>query len=68
MPHRHDTPHTRDMDGHMDGWAWEWMALVPVLLTAILALGIYVAVLLIAGLQLTLFAMWFDMEANKDLR
>ena len=44
MPHRHDTPHTRDMDGHMDGWAWEWMALVPVLLTAILALGIYVAV------------------------
>ena len=27
-----------------------------------------VAVLLIAGLQLTLFAMWFDMEANKDLR
>jgi len=25
-------------------------------------------VLLIAGLQLSLFAMWFDMEANKDLR
>ena len=29
---------------------------------------VLVAVLLIAGLQLTLFAMWFDMEANKDLR
>jgi glycosyltransferase involved in cell wall biosynthesis len=30
--------------------------------------GVLVAVLLIAGLQMTLFAMWFDMEANKDLR
>jgi glycosyltransferase involved in cell wall biosynthesis len=29
---------------------------------------VLVAILLIAGLQLTLFAMWFDMEANKDLR
>jgi glycosyltransferase involved in cell wall biosynthesis len=29
---------------------------------------VLVAVLVIAGLQLTLFAMWFDMEANKDLR
>ena len=29
---------------------------------------VLVAVLLIAGVQLTLFAMWFDMEANKDLR
>ncbi len=29
---------------------------------------VLVAVLLITGLQLTLFAMWFDMEANKDLR
>jgi glycosyltransferase involved in cell wall biosynthesis len=29
---------------------------------------VLVAVLLIAGLQMTLFAMWFDMEANKDLR
>jgi glycosyltransferase involved in cell wall biosynthesis len=29
---------------------------------------VLVAVLFIAGLQLTLFAMWFDMEANKDLR
>ena len=29
---------------------------------------VLVAVLLIAGLQLTLFAMWFDMEQNKDLR
>ena len=28
---------------------------------------VLVAVLLIAGLQMTLFAMWFDMEANKDL-
>ena len=30
--------------------------------------SVLVAVLLIAGLQLTLFAMWFDQEANKDLR
>ena len=29
---------------------------------------VLVALLLIAGLQLTLFAMWFDMESNKDLR
>jgi glycosyltransferase involved in cell wall biosynthesis len=29
---------------------------------------VLVAVLLIAGVQMTLFAMWFDMEANKDLR
>ena len=28
---------------------------------------VLVAVLVIAGLQMTLFAMWFDMEANKDL-
>ena len=29
---------------------------------------VFVAVLFIAGMQMTLFAMWFDMEANKDLR
>jgi len=29
---------------------------------------VLVAVLFIAGVQMTLFAMWFDMEANKDLR
>ncbi|GIU93836.1 MAG: hypothetical protein KatS3mg012_0293 [Gaiellaceae bacterium] len=29
---------------------------------------VLVAVLVIAGLQLTLFAMWFDMEQNKELR
>jgi glycosyltransferase involved in cell wall biosynthesis len=29
---------------------------------------VLVAVLLIAGIQFTLFAMWFDMEANKELR
>jgi hypothetical protein len=29
---------------------------------------VLVAVLLIGGLQMTLFAMWFDMEANSDLR
>ncbi len=29
---------------------------------------VLVAVLFIAGLQMTLFAMWFDMEANKELR
>jgi len=29
---------------------------------------VLVAVLLIAGVQMTLFAMWFDMEANKELR
>ena len=30
--------------------------------------GVSVALLLISGSQFTLFAMWFDMEANKDLR
>jgi glycosyltransferase involved in cell wall biosynthesis len=29
---------------------------------------VLVAVLVIAGLQMTLFAMWFDMEANKEHR
>jgi glycosyltransferase involved in cell wall biosynthesis len=29
---------------------------------------ILVALLLISGVQFTLFAMWFDMEANKDLK
>jgi glycosyltransferase involved in cell wall biosynthesis len=29
---------------------------------------VLVALLLISGLQLLLFAMWFDMESNKDLR
>ncbi len=27
-----------------------------------------IALLLISGSQFTLFAMWFDMESNKDLR
>jgi glycosyltransferase involved in cell wall biosynthesis len=29
---------------------------------------VLVAILLVAGSQFTLFAMWFDMESNKDLR
>ena len=29
---------------------------------------VLVALLLISGTQFTLFAMWFDQEANKDLR
>jgi hypothetical protein len=29
---------------------------------------VLVALLLISGLQMTLFAMWFDMESNKELR
>ena len=29
---------------------------------------VLIALLLISGLQFALFAMWFDMEANKDLR
>jgi glycosyltransferase involved in cell wall biosynthesis len=29
---------------------------------------VLVALLVLAGLQFTLFAMWFDMESNKDLR
>jgi len=32
------------------------------------ATGILVALLLIFGSQFSLFAMWFDMESNKDLR
>ena len=31
------------------------------------ATGVLVALLLIFGSQFTLFAMWFDMESNKDL-
>ena len=29
---------------------------------------VLIALLLISGSQFTLFAMWFDMETNKDLR
>jgi hypothetical protein len=29
---------------------------------------VLVALLIISGMQLLLFAMWFDMESNKDLR
>ena len=29
---------------------------------------VLVALLLLSGSQFTLFAMWFDMESNKDLR
>jgi hypothetical protein len=29
---------------------------------------VLVALFVISGLQLLLFAMWFDMESNKDLR
>jgi len=29
---------------------------------------VLVALLLISGSQFTLFAMWFDLESNKDLR
>jgi hypothetical protein len=29
---------------------------------------VLVALLLISGSQFTVFAMWFDMESNKDLR
>ena len=29
---------------------------------------VLVALLVISGLQLLLFAMWFDMESNKDLK
>ncbi len=32
------------------------------------ATAVLVALLLIFGVQFTLFAMWFDMESNKDLR
>jgi glycosyltransferase involved in cell wall biosynthesis len=32
------------------------------------ATAVLVALLVISGLQLLLFAMWFDMESNKDLR
>ena len=32
------------------------------------ATGVLVALLLIFGSQFTLFAMWFDMESNSDLR
>ena len=29
---------------------------------------VLIALLLVSGSQFTLFAMWFDMESNKDLR
>ena len=38
------------------------------ILVATTATVVLVALLLIFGSQFTLFAMWFDMESNKDLR
>ena len=32
------------------------------------AMVVLVALLLLLGSQFTLFAMWFDLERNKDLR
>ena len=32
------------------------------------ATAVLIALLVLSGLQFTLFAMWFDMESNKDLR
>jgi small neutral amino acid transporter SnatA (MarC family) len=32
------------------------------------ATSVLIALLLIFGVQFTLFAMWFDMESNKELR
>jgi glycosyltransferase involved in cell wall biosynthesis len=32
------------------------------------ATGVLIALLVVSGLQFTLFAMWFDMESNKELR
>ncbi len=32
------------------------------------ATAVLIALLVISGLQLSLFAMWFDMESNKDLK
>jgi hypothetical protein len=29
---------------------------------------VLIALLVVSGFQFTLFAMWFDMESNKDLR
>jgi len=32
------------------------------------ATAVLIALLVISGVQFLLFAMWFDMESNKDLR
>ena len=45
-----------------DGAAASWATPIPP------ATVVLVALLLISGSQFTLFAMWFDMESNKDLR
>jgi glycosyltransferase involved in cell wall biosynthesis len=59
------------------GWVMTVAGLLLGAIEVVLRLGgnqittptiVLVAVLFIAGLQMTLFAMWFDMEANKDLR
>jgi glycosyltransferase involved in cell wall biosynthesis len=47
-----------------------WVAIERILLGGDITAGTatLVALLLISGTQFTLFAMWFDMESNKDLR
>ena len=38
------------------------------LLTVVGLITVLVSLLLVSGTQFTLFAMWFDQEANKELR
>ena len=47
-----------------------WVAIERIFLGGDITAGTatLVALLLISGTQFTLFAMWFDMESNKDLR
>jgi hypothetical protein len=47
-----------------------WVAIERIFLGVDITAGTatLVALLLISGTQFTLFAMWFDMESNKDLR
>jgi hypothetical protein len=47
-----------------------WVAIERIFLGGDITAGTatLIALLLISGTQFTLFAMWFDMESNKDLR
>jgi hypothetical protein len=47
-----------------------WVAIERIFLGVDITAGTatLVALLLISGTQFMLFAMWFDMESNKDLR
>ena len=78
---RSATAHTDNPTGRRSTYAFGFLATLAGLVLGIIEIAyriagnavsvgtvVLIALLLISGSQFTLFAMWFDMESNKDLR